>query len=64
MRNTGDLDVCTDMDPNFITDGLRLSLEIGLPTCSDLFGRTVLDFQRDYFDLFDDVCNELRETHA
>ncbi|GAB5401985.1 MAG: hypothetical protein Aurels2KO_02160 [Aureliella sp.] len=60
MRNAGDLTAAADLAETFHTDGRFISAELGLPRTTELFLLDTKEFERGYFDVFDDVCNELR----
>ena len=60
MRNSGDLASARELAPLYRADGARAAAALGLPLASALFGVSEGQLERQFFDLFDDVCGELR----
>jgi hypothetical protein len=60
MRNAGDFANSVDLMPNFQTDAKRFALELMLPVTCEAFSLSSLDLEREYFDRFEAVCNEIR----
>ena len=60
LRNAGDLQVAKDLYVHWQTEGLRAASKIGLSLTVKLFSLSATDLQRQYFDLFEEVCTEIR----
>jgi hypothetical protein len=60
MRNAGDLDTASDLYAPFQDEAARLSQELGLPVTQSAFSLHRSDLEQRYFEVFDDVCNEIR----
>jgi len=63
MRNAGDLATAVDFDEDFHLDGRRISADLGLRKTAELFLRNTAEFELVYFNVFDDVCDELRRAY-
>ena len=59
MRNAGDLQTAADLYAPFHVEGAQIASQLSLSTTSALFGSSAADFQRDYFNKFDDICTEI-----
>src|SRR5262245_10503129 len=62
MRNAGDLAVARDLYEPFREEALRLSQELGLSATSSAFALVPAELERQYFERFDAICDELRGT--
>jgi hypothetical protein len=50
-----------DLDPGYLADARTASATLELPRALDAFGLSEGEMERRYFDLFDDLCDELRK---
>ena len=64
MRNAGDLITARDVYPAFRDEAARLSRELALPLTHSAFGLHRSDLEQCYFELFDQICNEIRAADA
>lgn len=64
MRNTGDLAAARVCDPAFLVTGRMIAGDLALPHAAAAFSGTEAGLERQFFDLFDGLCAELREYHA
>lgn len=64
MRNAGDLATADDVYPGFQEEAARLAQELALPVTQSVFRLHRSDLERRYFQLFDNVCNEIRAVGA
>lgn len=62
MRNAGDLVTASDLYPDFHTEASRLAKALALPFTLKTFSLDRESLTTEYFDRFDDVCNELRKA--
>ncbi len=62
MRNAGDLETAAGLCPAFLTDGKSAAQELGLSCVEAAFSMAPDDFERQYFDLFDDIVTEIRRA--
>ena len=60
MRNAGDLITAGDVYPLFHDEAARLSRQLALPLTHAAFSLHRPDFEQRYFEVFDQVCNEIR----
>jgi hypothetical protein len=60
MRNAGDLATAYDLFPSFDVDGRQLAKELSLRITDELFSLSTEEFQQRYFDLFHEVCEEIK----
>src|SRR5215467_7214391 len=60
MRNAGDFANAVDLNPDFQNDAKRFASELMLPVTCEAFSLSSLDLEREYFDRFEAVCNEIR----
>lgn len=60
MRNAGDLATARDLDPLYLADGAQAAAVLDMPLARALFGLSEGELERRFFDLFDDLCEELR----
>jgi hypothetical protein len=59
MRNAGDLQTAADLYPPFQTEGARIAADLSLPNTAAVFASPASEFQRTYFDRFDQMCGEI-----
>jgi hypothetical protein len=64
MRNAGDLTTAHDVYPSFHDEAARLSRELALPLTHSAFGLHRSDLEQCYFEVFDQICNEIRAAPA
>ena len=62
MRNAGDFANAADMYPDFQRDGKRFAKELSLPVTSEAFSLSERKLQREYFDRFEAICDELKKA--
>jgi predicted HTH transcriptional regulator len=62
MRNAGDLGAAQDVYADFKREGAEISRTIGLKLTHDTFSLDNKAFEKQYFDLFDAICDEIRAT--
>ncbi|TBR25734.1 hypothetical protein EPO15_01600 [bacterium] len=62
MRNAGDLGTAQDLYADFHSEGERIAKGLSLSMTSDFFALPRDAFQREYFDRFELVCNELKRV--
>jgi hypothetical protein len=62
MRNAGDFANAPDLCPNFQSDGKRFAKELALTATLEAFSLSELRLQREYFDRFEAICNELKKA--
>jgi hypothetical protein len=62
MRNAGDFANAAVMYPDFQKDGKRFAKELSLPATSEAFSLSERKLQREYFDRFEAICNELKKA--
>lgn len=62
MRNAGDFANAADMCPGFQKDAKRLAERLSLPLTSEAFGLSRRKLQREYFERFESMCNEIRSA--
>ena len=60
MRNAGDLQTASDLYRPFQDEATRLSEELCLHVTRAAFSLRRSDLEKQYFHLFDHVCNEIR----
>jgi len=60
MRNAGDLATAHDLDPHFLSRGQGAALLLDLPFATSIFATSEGELERRYFDVFDDLCAEIR----
>ena len=62
MRNAGDLDTAHDVYADFQTEAARLSRELGLQATHSAFALPTSALQREYFERFEEICDEIRRS--
>jgi hypothetical protein len=60
MRNAGDLDTARDLYATFQIEAAHLANDLSLKATRDAFELPTEHLQRQYFERFDDICNELK----
>jgi len=60
MRNAGDLDAAHDIYSDFQIEAARLVRELELKRTHAAFALPTADLQHQYFDRFEEVCDEIR----
>jgi hypothetical protein len=64
MRNAGDLDTAADVYPQFHLDAKRMAETLSLPLTREAFSLSQGDLEREYFDRFESICDEIRAAEA
>jgi hypothetical protein len=62
MRNAGDFANAVDLYPTFQSDAKDLSSKLSLALTYQAFSLPEADLQRQYFDRFQAICNEIRRA--
>ena len=62
MRNAGDFTNAVDMCPDFQCDAKRLAKQLSLPLTCEAFGLSRRKLQREYFERFETICDEIRSA--
>lgn len=60
MRNAGDLETAHDVFSDFQPEAARLARDLGLQQTHSAFALPMADLQREYFDRFEKICDEIR----
>jgi hypothetical protein len=60
MRNAGDLTAASDLYAAFDVEAAKLSQLLGLGITRSAFALSRSEFEQQYFQLFDEMCDELR----
>lgn len=60
MKNAGDLEAAFELDPNFQIEGKRLAEQLSLSLTLAAFSLTPEELEKQYEDLFEQVCDELK----
>jgi hypothetical protein len=60
MHNAGDLETAHDVYADFQREAARLARELGLQQTHSAFAVPTADLQREYFDRFEEICDEIR----
>ena len=60
MRNAGDFANAVDLYPRFQSDARNLSHKLSLTLTYETFSLPEVDLQREYFDRFEAMCNEIK----
>ena len=60
MRNAGDLDTAQDLYAHFQTEAARLAQDLDLQATHDAFALPTADLQGQYFERFEEICDEIR----
>jgi hypothetical protein len=64
MRNAGDLANSEDMYPAFQNEAAIRARKLGLPLTAQAFSLPPEQFQAQFFDKFDAICNEIKAFSA
>ena len=64
MRNAGDLDTAADVYPQFHLDAKRMAETLSLRLTHEAFSLSQGDLEREYFDRFESICDEIRAAEA
>lgn len=62
MCNAGDLDTATDVYENWKSVGMQAAERLGLPVTCSAFSMSTDELQVRYFELFDEMCDEIRKA--
>jgi hypothetical protein len=62
MRNAGDLTTARDLYEPFHEEALQLSQALGLKVTHSAFALAPAELERQYFERFDAICDELRDA--
>ncbi len=62
MRNAGDLLTAHDLYADFQTEAVLLAKDLGLQATHEAFALPAADLQREYFQRFDKICDEIRNA--
>ena len=60
MRNAGDLDTAADVYPQFQLDAKQTAESLSLRLTHETFSLSQGDLEREYFDRFESICDEIR----
>jgi len=60
MRNAGDLETASDLFEPFQAQGREAAEKLSLPRTLSLFSLPREEMEQSYFDLFDQICEEIR----
>jgi hypothetical protein len=60
MRNAGDLDTAADVYAEFRLNARRIAEVLSFRLTQEAFSLPQSDLEREYFDRFDSICNEIR----
>jgi len=64
LRNAGDFANAPVMYPDFQKDAARFAKTLGLKLTFELFSLSQLKLQRDYFDRFEAICDEIKRAES
>jgi hypothetical protein len=62
MRNAGDLDAAADVYAEFHSNARRIAEELSLGLTHQAFSLPQSDLEREYFDRFESICDEIRDA--
>lgn len=62
MRNAGDFANTLDMYPTFQSDARRSAQRLGLTATVEAFSLSQRKLQKEYFDRFEQICDEIRRV--
>jgi hypothetical protein len=62
MRNAGDLETSLDIFSGLLELGKSAAISLGLPKAKSLFALSQQRFEQEYFEYFEQVCDELRNS--
>ncbi len=64
MRNAGDLDAAADVYAEFHSNARRIAEVLSLRLTHEAFSLPQSDLEREYFDRFEPMCNEIRGAES
>jgi hypothetical protein len=64
MRNAGTLDTAADVYPEFQLHARRIAEELSLRLTREAFSLPQRDLEREYFDRFESICNEIKNAES
>jgi hypothetical protein len=64
MRNAGDFANARDMCPTFQSDAKQLAQRLGLPETLEAFSLSQRKLQKEYFDRFERICDEIKSAET
>lgn len=64
MRNAGDLDTAADVYPEFHLHARRIAEALSLRLTHEAFSLPRRDLEREYFDRFEAICNEIKYAES
>jgi len=62
MRNAGDLDAAADVYAEFHLNARRIAKALSLRLTHEAFSLPQSDLEREYFDRFESICNEIKDA--
>ena len=62
MRNAGDFKTAQDIYPDFQADGKRSAEQLSLSATCEAFSLSEQNLQREYFERFRTICNEIKNA--
>jgi hypothetical protein len=64
MRNAGDLNTAAEIYPQFQLNARQMAKTLSLQLTHEAFSLPQSDLEREYFDRFESICNEIRGAAA
>ncbi len=64
MRNAGDLDTAEELFARFQSDGRRIAGELSLRLTHEAFSLAKENFEQEYFNRFEAICEEIKGAGA
>jgi len=64
MRNAGDLNTAADVYPHFQLKAGRIAKTLSLQLTHEAFSLPQSDLEREYFDRFEPICDEIRAAES
>jgi hypothetical protein len=64
MRNAGDLETACDLYPEFQKEAAHLAAELGLGFTHATFSLPAVAMQKEYFERFDRICDEIKNGYS
>src|SRR5262245_41634383 len=61
MRNAGDLNTAADVYPEFHLNARRIAKALSLRLTYEAFSLSKSELEREYFDRFESICNEIKD---
>jgi hypothetical protein len=62
MRNAGDLNTAAEVYPEFHSHARRIAESLSLRLTHEAFSLPRRDLEREYFDRFESICNEIKDA--